>query len=361
MLHYRILPAMLTCIAFFYIPLVSAQSRAQDIVHPFELSWPTYKVAGSLYNSIDFIDSRVYTTSIGIIGDGLLPNQQEKIIFKEPILPQLTGLMQVLTDNSAKEGTIVLQLKKFRFIEQSGVRYCYLSAALYAKKADRYLPLSRLNVVIPLYSRVFKTLQIKANEILTDFLAKGLLVPAQDTLAYSRHEVEQVDSLEKRHIPLYTTTKWVDGLYRNPRAFLDQHPDWTNFSAKPNRDGSIDVVKAGYTGGTQKDVDVNDLYALVYNGIPYIATEFACYPLQQMGNDFYFTGFLKKDAGSGNVPALSLTGQSGPSFTSAITGSTLTHGGLKTLYQVMLDHETGGFIFVRVLQWEPSASPKQLY
>jgi hypothetical protein len=102
---------------------------------------------------------------------------------------------------------------------------------------------------------------------------------------------------------------------------------------------------------------VERIYAVVYHGTPYVATEFGCWPLQRVGDNFYFTGMLRKDAGQGNVPGLSVSGQPGPSLMSGITGAMLTRYGLKTLYQVMLDHETGGFLFVRVLTATPSASP----
>ena len=113
----------------------------------------------------------------------------------------------------------------------------------------------------------------------------------------------------------------------------------------------------GSINGTPQNVEVDRMFAVVYHGAPYIATEFGCWPLQRLGDDFYFTGMLRKDAGQGNVPGLSVSGQQGPSLMSGITGAMLTRFGLQTLYQVMLDHETGGFLFVRVLTATPSASP----
>ena len=356
MRHFTMLKAMLTSVAFF-CTLPDRGLRAQDIIDPFELSFPLYKVNKSLYNHISFIDSRAYSAAIGTVEEGVLPNQEEKIVFRTPIGPQLTGLLASLIDSAARDGELVFQLKRFRFIERSGVRYCYLSAALYAKKEDRYFPLSRLNTVIPLYGHIYKTLQSTANDLLTDFIAKGLVVPAKDSLVYTLHEVEHVDSLEKQKIVLYTTTKFAEGLYRSPRSFLEQRPDWTTFGATVRPDGSIGVVTAGNLGGDLKAVNVDKFFAVVYHGIPYVATDLGCYPLERVGDDFYFNGMLRKDAGSGNVPGLSVSGQPGPSLMSGITGAMLTRYGLKTLYQGMLDHETGGFVFVRVLTATPTATP----
>lgn len=336
---------------------LSLTAHSQNILDNLELSFPLFKVSNSLYNKIGVIDSRAYPAAVGTVEEGVVAGQEEQIVFKTPVAPQLTGLLKALIDNTAHDGELLFQLKRFRFIEKSGVRYCYLSAALYEKKADRYRPLSRLNTVIPLYGHIFKTLQIRANEVLTDFLAKSLVVPAQDSLDYTLQEVEKIDSVEKRRIPLYTTTKFVDGLYRNPRSFLEQKPDWTDFGATVRDDGSLVVMAAGSIGGAQQKVDVERIYAVIYHGTPYVATEFGCWPLKRVGDNYYFTGMLRKDAGQGNVPGLSVSGQPGPSLMSGITGAMLTRYGLKTLYQVMLDHETGGFLFVRVLTATPSASP----
>lgn len=321
--------------------LPAAGLYAQDIVHPFELSWPLFKVSNSLYNKIDLIDSRAYTAAIGVIEKGLTPTQAEKIVFRTPIEPQFTGLMRVLTDNTARDGELLFQLKRFRFVETSGVRYCFLSAALYAKKEDRYFPLSQLNTVIPLSTRIWKNLQSKANSLLTDFLAKGLLMPAADTLSYSLRDVGNIDSIEKRSIPLYTAAAFTDGIYRTPRAFLEQRPDWTALAVEAKRDGSVTSVTALYANGESRPVERTKMFAFVYKGRPFMVTEYGFYPLERLGNDFYFTGDVRVGA--------DLNDQLNSSFIFGLAGAALSSRGYRSSYQILLDHQTGGYVFVRRL------------
>jgi len=321
-----ILPAMLTCIAFF-CALAGGGLRAQDITHSFELGWPLYKVSNSLYNKITFLDSRSAGVPIGVITKGLGPAQVEKIVFKTPIEPQFAGLMHVLVDNTARDGELLFQLRRFRFVEKSGVRYCFLSASLYAKKEDRYFPLSHLNTVFSLPSRIWNTLQTKANTLLADFVAKGLVLPARDSLSYTFDEVARVDSIEKRSIPLYTVGTCKDGIYTSPQSFLAQRPEWPDLDVLTRKNGSIISVAARYSGGERRPVGKDAMYAIVYKGRPYMITEYGFYPLQRLGDDLYFTGELRI----------------------ALTLGDESNSTRKATYQVMLNHQTGRYIFVRLI------------
>ena len=292
--------------------------RAQNIVHPFELSWPIFQVKNSLYNRIEFIDSRSYTRSIGIVQFGLSPGQEENIVFKTPIEPQLTGLIRALTDSTAKDGVLVFQLRRFRFIETSGVRHCNLSASLYVRKGEQYIPLAQLNTVMVLSSGIWQNLQSQGNSLITDLISKTLLQPANDSLVYSIRDVQQIDSVEKKKLPLYTADHYTDGIYRNGEHFISQQPDWTRMEAQTKKDGSITDVSAVYSNGTKKPVEKKEIYAIVYKGAPFIVTEYGFFPLQRLGDDFYSVCDLRVNRN-------------------------------KYHCQLMLDHQKGEFIIVREL------------
>jgi len=305
-------------LCFILLPGVFAGLCAQDIVHPFELSWPVYQVKNSLYDRIEFIDSRAYTQSIGVIQAGLNPGEHELIVFKAPIEAQLTGLLKVLTDATAKDGVLVFQLRRFRFLESSGIRHCNLSASLYVRKGGQYFPLSQLDTVITLSSGIWKTLQSKGNSLITDFISKALLQPAGDSISYDLRGVEHIDSIEKRSVPLYTAANFTDGIYRNGMHFLRQQPDWTRMEARTKKDGTIVAISAVYPDGTKKAIAKEDIYALVYKGLPYIVTEYGFFPLQKLGDEFYSTCILQVNRN-------------------------------KYPCQLIIDHQTGEFIIVREL------------
>jgi hypothetical protein len=269
--------------------LPAAALLSQEVVHFFELGLPVYKVRNSLYNTITVLDSRDYTAAIGIVTTGITPTQSEKIAFKTPLEPQFTALVQELTDKTAGRGELLFQLKRFRFVEKERTRHCFISAALYAKKDDRYYPLSRLDTMLELSRPLVKNVQTWGSLAISDFVAKGLVLPAGGDVGYSLAEVRHIDSLEKRKIPLYTTAAYKDGIYRTPRAFLEQTPDWPDIVVGLRRDGSVTGVSARYPDGRTAAVENNKMYAVVYRGRPYMVTHAGIYPLVKMGDDFYFT------------------------------------------------------------------------
>ena len=249
-------------------------------------------------------------------------------------------MMHVLTDNTAGDGQLLFQLRRFRFVEKSGVRYCFLSASLYAEKEHRYYPLSNLNTVFTLPSHIWKTLQTKADALLADFVAKGLVLPMKDSLSYTLDEVARVDSIEKRSVPLYTGT-YKDGIYTTPQSFLQQRPEWPDVVVGTRKDGSVISVAAHYSGGENRPVGRDAMYALVYKGSPYMVTEYGVYPLQRLGDDLYFTGELRIAPTPGD--------QMNSAFIFGLAGALLNKGGYKATYQVMLDHQTGGYVFIRFI------------
>jgi hypothetical protein len=313
------------CIAL--LPGAFWSVRAQDIVHSFELSKPIFQVKNSLYNRIEFIDARSWKKSIGTIQFGLSPRDEEKIVFKTPIEPQLAALLQVLTDETAKQGTLVFQLRRFRFIETSGLRHCFLKASLYARNGEQYVPISHLNTMIPLSSGIWKTLQSSANTLILNFVSKALLQPAGDSPGYSLHDVQQIDSVEKSSVPLYTTTHFTEGIYRSAEHFLRQEPDWTRMEARTRKDGSIIQLSAIYPDGTKNVVGTKDIYAIVYRGVPLIATEYGYFPLERVGEDFYSVCNLQVKS----------------------TGAVFGSAGIKYHCQVMVDQGTGELVIIRDL------------
>lgn len=79
MRHYTILAAMLTCIAFFCTP--PAHSR----------------------------DNRYYRIE---------PVTGQKFFFDDSPQPQLTALLNAYIDNTAKDGELLFQFRRFNFVER---------------------------------------------------------------------------------------------------------------------------------------------------------------------------------------------------------------------------------------------------
>src|SRR3954466_7098024 len=101
----------------------------------FSIALPAQKVKNSLYNKIELMDSRYDTSFFGSVFLGG---------FMKPVVPvvrmhqQMVNVMKALTDETAKDGELLLQFRKFSFGrygsgQMSEKGYCYLKATLYAK------------------------------------------------------------------------------------------------------------------------------------------------------------------------------------------------------------------------------------
>jgi len=78
--------------------------HAQDIAtRYFEIAPPKNKVTQSLYNTVEFLDSRGDTSHIGAVSVGLLKNRDAILKLKTPFLPQLSGLINDLIDSPLKK------------------------------------------------------------------------------------------------------------------------------------------------------------------------------------------------------------------------------------------------------------------
>jgi len=332
----RLLTMLAMCIS-------CAGLQAQDIAtRYFEIVPPKNKVTQSLYNTVEFLDSRGDTSHIGTISVGLLKNRDAMLKLKTPFQQQLSGLITELTDSTARDGRLLFQLKQFDFVETYGTRYCYLGAALYAKQDAGYKRLSILDtILIVRIPDVAKAIQKEGNKIISDFVSKGLLLQPADTTLYPIEVVENIDSVEKRQIPVYNTTAYSDGLYTSYASFKNQAPDMQGLVAL-NKDGSVSSVKMVDSAGKKIKLKSKSLYAVITKGKLFIATEYGYYSMQKISDNFYFTGNVRVAASSGDIS----TGQ----IAFGLVGAALASSGNEARYDMIIDHLTGKFIHITRLK-----------
>jgi hypothetical protein len=325
--------------------LSGISSFAQDRTRFFEIGLAKYKVSNSLYNKIGFLDSRYDNSYIGTVNIGLLKNQEAKLLLRSPILPQLTNLLNSLTDSSAKDGELLFQLKDLSFVETTGTRYCSLNGELYAKENDQYKKLSSLDTVIIIrVSDITKALLSEGNKVLSDFMAKGLVKPATDTSLYSIGDLKNIDSIEKRPILAYHIEKYVDGIYTSYISFKDQEPDKQGL-IDMKRDGSISSVKIIDADGKKIKIKPKNIYAVIADGKPFIATEYGFYPLERVNNNFLFTGDVRIAPSNGDMRTSQMA--------FGLIGAALESSGNQVTYEMIIDYQNGKFIHLRAIKKDP--------
>jgi len=312
---------------------------AQQPVHYVELTPPKHKVNGSLYRHIEFMDSRPDTFLIGPIQIGPFGNIDARLVFKDPTQPRLQQFMAGFVDSTAQDGTLLLQLRDLSFAEPIKVRYLFIKATLYARTDSGYRKLSTLDVTNVLDGGgLALTVNSVINNQLDGLIAAALKKPPTDTATYALTDIARIDSVEEHALPLYTAGSFVDGIYLRYKSFGKQVPDEQG-TVKAKKDGTISSVYIVDTASNKIKLRPKDLYAVVYKGKPYIATEYGFYPLERVRDNFFFTGDIRVAANSTDyLLGFGMTG---------LVGVFVASRGYEETYDLLIDPLNGNFIHLR--------------
>jgi hypothetical protein len=272
--------------AFLFLLFIASVAPVFAQFYPEDFIIPAadQKVPNSLYNNIFFLDSRP--------AGGML--RKPKRVTSLPFIYQVRNLLKSLTDSTAKDGELLLQLQLFNFSEitsaQTNEGPCYLKAVLYSKKDDRYQKINSIDTVVAIQKEPNLTKETLAagGKIITTFITNSLLLTPIDTTFYSSEDVENILNTEEQKIPLYHTVKYADGLYFSYGSFMKQTPD-KQITATINDTGKISSVRI-IENGKKAKISPKEVYAAVYKGIPYIATKYGYYELMKIDGRFVFTG-----------------------------------------------------------------------
>ena len=320
------------------LPVIS-----QRLKEDFSLVLPEQKVANSLYNSFRFIDGRKDTTDMGIVQLGAF-NRKAWVQPDRPIGLQLQDVFNQLIDPSAKEGEFVFMLRSLSFAEvtkaMSEKGYVYLRANAFAKTGEGYKLLGRVDTVVLVKAMdVTRAMFRRGSKAIIEFMSQHIVQAADSGWLYSLADVMSLDSMEKRRLPVYNTATYTEGVYKSFTAFLQQTPEITNAEIVMNKQAMPATVKVPNEAGKSEKIKSKDLYALVHQGKPYIATDYGYYPLEKKGDDFYFTGKAKVNASQGDVMMASVF--------FGIIGGLLASSPHDALFDMKVDHVGGGFVRIR--------------
>jgi hypothetical protein len=323
--------------AFFSIHL-----KAQQHNREFEISLPE-TTTGSLYNKISFLDSREDSSQMGVIQTGAF-NRKAAVIAKTPLSVQLNKLMTALVDSTAKEGELLFQLRQLSFAEVTGAvsekGYFFFRATLYAKAGESYIALAAIDTAVILKSfDVTKGIFKIGSKMVSSFVSDHLLqTPTAAAITFS--DVLNIDSIEKTALKVYADTGWQNGIYLSWNSFKQQLPDKPALESII-KDGTLKTLKITGEDGKPEKVKAKNIYAVVCNGQPFIATDFGFYPLEKRKSDLFFTGKAKVTASTGDVIAASMF--------FGIIGGLLASDAAST-FDMKIDHVSGGFIHLREIK-----------
>ena len=332
-------------ISLLIICLYSTCSFGQDSFKDFKIQQSQVKISNSLYNKISFIDSRIDTTSLGIVQVGLM-NIQAKVVSSIPIALQLNNFLNSVIDSSSQDGTLLFQIRQILFSEMTSMSsekgYFYIRANLFSQKENNYLKLASIDTLIVVNAFDVTNQLLKAgSDLITNCISSNLLKNPTENELYTYNDILRVDSIEKRKIKIYNINGFTDGVYYSYKSFKDQNPDDKEILVKRKKDLSISKVMIK-DNNNLIELKSNDLYAFVTEGQPYISTGYGYYPLYFSNDNFYFVGNVKPITPN-NSDMVAVGAMFG------LIGAIIIYNseGYGENYFTIIDHITGEFIKIK--------------
>ncbi|TFF36725.1 hypothetical protein [Mucilaginibacter psychrotolerans] len=298
------------------------------------------KVEHSLYSLIALIDARSDIRHLGVVHTGI-SNASSMVVSPNTLSTDVQNIFNSLIGTDADHAKLFLYLRQFNYAEITGgvneAGYCVIKAEMFARTNHYIENINTLDTLIYLNSKLDVTNRLlrTGSEIFTAFIRSTLLLaPVSGGRVYTDRDLAHIDSIEKIPLKLYNTNTYTNGVYLSYKAFKNQLPD-KEITVLGNHviEGN---VQAPDEKGKLRDVKLKKIYAIVYNGTPYIATDYGFYPLTKVNGEFKFTGI-----------AYAHTNPVDLIVDSTVTGvaSNLAIGfGNELTYEMMIDHQNGHFI-----------------
>lgn len=318
-------------------------NETQLFAQNFQIPIPKTKVSGSRYSRIYFYDGRPDTVGYGTIQ--VSATNIPKRVFANPSLSvQCQTIIDSLNESSdSAKKELLLHLRHLSFSETTGFAsekgFCLMRAALYVRhSAGIYQKLAFIDTLV-VTTKTFdatRSIMKKAGNVLTDFITQNITKTPEDTTIYKTGDIKYADNVEKSRLPLYASEIYKDGIYLTYESFSKQKPD-KNVKAEIVFDvlekvSTVDVI------GKEEKMSAEDVYAVVFQGKPYMATEYGYYPLVKNHGDFYYTG------------RASLTGNGNKVFWAqynfGLVGA-LIAASEKGTFLIKIDHLTGNPMCIR--------------
>jgi len=275
--------------------LLLLQATAQESTIRFSLNPPAEKITGSLYSTIAVTDIRYDSSNLGMVQQGF-SKKNYTVVPDTSFNVQAQKVLDAIAPG-AGNGHLLMLLRFFKFTElmdrskQTG--YCYFRANMYAKKDGRYFPLSVIDTAIVIrrssYAELNALLFKESSHAITAFISKNLVIAPVNADSYTLEQLVQVDSIEKRAIPIYSASSFKDGIYLTYPSFKNQVPD-LEIKSVDTSDNEIAMLHAKKQDGGTLRVNPRELYAVIHAGTIYMPAGRGYGILKKRDNDFYLKG-----------------------------------------------------------------------
>jgi hypothetical protein len=342
--------------------LTTKLQKTLEDLFPFSMSpvkWKDYsvnadngnhvKIYTSLFSKTEVIDNRFDTSVIGFVRE----NNRNAFLFASSRLlqEQVAATADKLISSARKQdGTILINIRKYYLSEYPGGNSYNLEAGRgkFMFKADCYL---KNDTLYKLMFTVDTMVRVKSQRDATDKLmdtVRGiwgafiLQAALFDTTAcgkkqFTVSELQHIDELEKKEIPVYTAALPKNGIYASWEEFKNNQPIQEKFITE-YRKGFKRPLVYEMTEDNKKGKEIlrRDYYIICDGGNMFISAIYGLFPLTKKDNDFYFT------IGKGDNAQASLENTAFKMY-EALGGMAANANAVKD-FEFKIDHTTGRFL-----------------
>lgn len=272
----------------------------REMFRDFKFKKPIQTIQNSFYNRIKVIDQRTEKKNIGKIQVGIL-NKPFTLILNPSLSVQVTDLFNDAASNVIEQGEIAFFLKKLYLYERTSALteegFCIYSAEVYEKCDSNYYLIQSIDTISHIENiDVTKQLLRTADSLISSIITCNLKKHGNKEIPLTFNEIVNAEKIAKRKIRVYNTNTYIDGVYLSFESFKNQIPDLTATVKKnKNRIKSINIIDAN---GITKKLQSKDIYAVITDGLPYIATQYGYYPMNFENDNFSFIAKLSAPAKS---------------------------------------------------------------
>lgn len=320
--------AILLVFSFIFLGQLSAQ---KDLTLTYEGS----PIEGSLYNKVGYLDSRSGQINLGYVKGGFMSGF-DNVVDNPPIAVQLGSLMESMIDQTASEGTLLIQLRYYKFYINDDKGVCRLRLNLYKQETDSYYFINRIDTLIET-----KTKEILKDgaDLLVNVIANNLTATPLGNVPFDLAQIQNIDDFEKEDIPVYVNKTFIDGLYPTFESFINQEPDTRTLQTKIKKTELKEVKIQGTEPGKWRKLEPEHIYAVVIDGKLYISYNNKYYMGYFDGNDIKFS--YQRSAGT-SVQGVSVGFGAGTGgYRGGGIGITFGSGPKETVI-MKIDHIDGG-------------------
>jgi hypothetical protein len=311
------------------------------------------KIINSNFSKVEVIDSRLDTAApLGLIQRGAF-NRSVILRLGKSMQDEIGSTVARLLDSAnKKDGAFLINIRRFYIFENTGFSSetgtIKFRAGFYAKQDTVYRHMFSVdeNIIIPGKLDVTKRLLEKVPEVLGLYINQAVNFNKEEVNSakqYSLYDIQHIDELERKNIPIYQVNVPKKGLYATYDDFKNNRPSNESVIVEHKKGFSRPLIYEMTDKGKKGNEILRKYYYVVSDGEKfYISRPHNLYELTKTNGNYVFTGVGKDNADMGTTI-----------FASAafgLLGGAMAGNHDTAVFEFELDHITGKFVPVKKIK-----------